>query len=333
MITVLLLGMGVTALSALTSLATKFTVLGVVRDEDAGDPTQDPVVCRARELGIPMFRDTSRAGVTALVTQLKPDCVVVSSYHRILGPSLTKLCPFVNVHYSPLPRYRGRANVNWALINDESSVAISIHAIVPELDAGNILFQDQVPIGSDETVADLYEKLNKIQENHLAETVARYLNGYDGIPQDETQATYGCTRLPQDGEIDWRASTRQVSCLIRALAAPYPGAYTYFQGKHLTVWRAEPVQNPPLYQGRVPGRIVKVTPTHGSVDVLTGDGVLRILEVAVLGGPAAPATMEIKSVRETLGLRTAHLWERIRVLEQQVTALTALIEGKAYATK
>src|SRR5690242_10070443 len=118
--------MGITALSALNSLVKKFTILGVVREEETGTVLLDPVTQRAQELGIPVFRDVSLAGVSSLIGQLKPDCVIVSSYNRILGSSITSQCPFVNVHYSPLPRYRGRANVNWALINDESWAAISI---------------------------------------------------------------------------------------------------------------------------------------------------------------------------------------------------------------
>jgi methionyl-tRNA formyltransferase len=327
MANVLLIGMGVTTLSALNSLAAKFTVVGVVRNEGSSDELPDPVVCRARELQIPVFRDTSIAGVSSLVAQLKPDCVVVSSYNRILGPSLTTQCLFVNVHYSPLPRYRGRANVNWALINDEPWAAISIHAIVPELDAGNILFQQRVRIEAEDTVADLYRKLNELQQDHLAETVARYLDGCEGIPQDEREATYGCGRSPEDGEIDWAATTRQISCLIRALVTPFPGAYTYFQGKRLTIWRAEPVPNPLVYTGRVPGRVVKVARSDGSVEVLTGDGVLKVMEVGFPGEPKTAAANVVKSVRETFGLRTADLWERIRILEQQVAKLTAITKG------
>jgi methionyl-tRNA formyltransferase len=324
---ILLLGMGPTARSALDSLAAKLNVLGLVRDRDSECQSVDPVVDRAQELGIPVFSDISLAAVAALISQLKPDCVVVSSYNRLLSPKLTAQCPFVNVHYAPLPRYRGRANVNWALINGESWAAVTIHTIVPELDAGNILFQQCIPIQDTDTVADLYEKLNNIQHDHLGGTVVRFLHGYEGIPQDNREATYGCSRLPEDGEIDWTASTRKICYLVRALVKPYPGAYTYFRGKRLMVWNATPVGNPPYYAGRIPGRVIRTSRTDGYVDVLTGDGILRIFEVQFQGENRTAAADVIKSVRETLGLRTVDLLERIQSLEQQVAKLMEISTG------
>ena len=152
----------------------------------------------------------------------RPDCTVVSSYNRILPSWVMGRCRFVNVHYAPLPEYRGRANVNWAIINGEAETAITIHVIAPGLDSGNILYQKRVPIGPHNTVEDLYASLNRLQHEALAETVARYISGYEGESQDETAATYGCTRIPDDGEINWSDRTTQIYALIRALAPPYP---------------------------------------------------------------------------------------------------------------
>jgi methionyl-tRNA formyltransferase len=319
---VLLIGKGPTAPSALAALATKFGIVGVVRDADTGVESTDPVVRRARELGVRMVSETSRAAVEALLRDLKPDCVVVSSYDRILSPDVIARCPFVNVHYAPLPRYRGRASVNWAILNNEPWAAITIHTLVPELDAGNILFQERIPIGTNDTVADIYERLNELQREHLAETVVRRLDGYEGVPQDARHATYGCSRVPEDGEIDWSASTEAIHRLVRALVAPFPGAYTYFEGRRLVVWRAAIVEDPPRYEGRVPGRVVGVSRTHGYVDVLTGDGILQLREVQPDGESPLAAAEVIRSVRGTLGLRTADLLARIHLLEQRIAAPT-----------
>jgi methionyl-tRNA formyltransferase len=217
--------------------------------------------------------------------------------------------------------------VNWALINGDPFVAISIHTIVPELDAGNILFQQRIPIQENDTVADLYQKLNTIQQEQLAETVVRFLSGDEGISQDNKNATYGCSRIPADGEIDWVASTRQIDRLVRALVTPFPGAYTYFQGRHLTIWKAEPVLNTPSYEGRIPGRVVGISKPKGYVEALTGDGVLRIFEVQFEGEKRTAATDIIKSVRGTLGLRTTDLLDRIQALEQQLAKLSGMLEG------
>jgi methionyl-tRNA formyltransferase len=321
---VLLLGRGPTALSALESLVQRFHVLSVVRDVPDGAQAADAVAVRAAELAVPLVTDTSLATVERLLRELHPDCTVVSSYDRILGPDLLGYCPFINVHYAPLPQYRGRATVNWALINGESHAAISIHVLVPALDAGNILFQKRVPIGPDTTTSDLYVTLNDLQRAALADTVALHLGGYAGEPQDETAATFACTRLPRDGQIDWSQSTDEIFALIRALDGPYPSAHTYLDTVRLSIVRAEPVRNPPRYVGRIPGRVAAASRRDGHADVLTGDGLLRIQDVSVGDDPrVVTASTVITSLRQTLGLSTEDLLRRITALEAQIERLTS----------
>ena len=317
MVNVLLIGLGTTTLTALESLMSKCNVQAVVRESNF----DDPVFHLAQQAGIPIFSDTSQQEIKSLILKFKPDCVVVSSYNQILPSSLIELSTFINVHYSPLPQYRGRANVNWAIINDEPCAAISIHQIAPGLDEGNILFQQLIPINFDDTVADLYERLNTLQKQHLGETVVKALQGYTGIPQNHVEATYGCTRLPEDGEINWSASTKSIDALIRSLVSPFPGAYTYFRGEKLLIWQAKPVDNPSNYLGRIPGRIIGRCKSTGYVDVLTDDGVLRILEVQLPGEEKTAAANIIKSVKSTLGLRTSELLNRIQTLEKKIKKL------------
>jgi methionyl-tRNA formyltransferase len=316
---ILLLGLGPTALSALDSLAERFRVVGVVRPCPPPGG-RDDVVERACALDVPVLPDVGIDAVERAVLDGSPDCVVASSYDRILPARLLERARFVNVHYAPLPEYRGRANVNWAVLNREPETAITVHVLAPGLDAGNILFQQRVPVGPDDTVGDLYDRLNQVQRQALGEAVARHLAGYQGEPQDEAAATYGCTRVPDDGEIDWTAPTERVYALIRALAAPYPGAHTYLEGRRIGILRACPVQDAPRYVGRIPGRIVGRSSRSGHVDVLTGDGVLRITEVSD-GGARVPASVVITSTRQTLGLRTADLLARIESLESRLRSL------------
>ena len=240
------------------------------------------------------------------VNGTEPDAVVVSSYDRILPVELITARPFVNVHYAELPRYRGRATVNWAIINGEAHCAISVHSLVPGLDAGGILFQALLPIGPSDTVTDLYDRLNAIQRDVLADAVSRRLAGDEGEAQDERRATYACTRLPDDGELDWSGTTDAADRLVRALTDPFPGAFTWLGLRRVVIRRAEPVREP-RYDGRVPGRVVRVDRSSGVVDVLTGDGVLRLHEVAVDGGDPQRAADVITSVRQTLGLSTGRL--------------------------
>jgi methionyl-tRNA formyltransferase len=219
----------------------------------------------------------------------------------------------VNVHYAPLPRGRGRATVNWAIINGDTTAAISIHHLVPGLDAGGVLFQQTVPIGPYSTVATLYDELNELQRQHIAAATAAAIAGAPGVEQDERDATYLCTRVPDDGEVDWGASTAEIHRLVRALQPPFPSAFTWFGLDRIHIDVVSPV-DAPVYEGRVPGRIVRVDRVTGAVDVLTGDGVIRIDRVRVDDGEQVGAASVVSSVNMTLGLRTADLVEAIRRL-------------------
>ena len=266
-----------------------------------------------------MHSDLSIEGVERVVIQNSPDCVVVSSYDRILPSRILGHCRFVNVHYAALPEYRGRANVNWAIINGEPETAITIHVIAPGLDAGNILYQQRVPIGPDDTVRDLYTKLNEVQREVLGETVARYISGYEGEPQDETAATYGCTRIPGDGEINWASSTKQIYALIRALSPPYPGAHTYLDARRITVLRAVPAHEcaalcrPHSRAGWWAGHAG--TATWTCLPAMACSGSTKWLRITPLPGQASAF---IGSTKQTLGLRTADLLARIELLESRL---------------
>src|SRR5215467_9699813 len=250
---IVLIGLGPTAASALEALQDRFEVLALVRGGD------DEVVAKARSRGIRVCPDPHLTAVAELVRRLGPDCVVVSSYDRVLPSSLLESCPFVNVHYAPLPRYRGRATVNWAIINGEPDAYLSIHCLTPELDSGGILHQQALPIGPRDTVGDLYARLNELQRAALAKAVTMRLNGYEGEPQSDTSATYACSRVPDDGEIDWGAPTEQIDRQVRALTDPFPGAYTFLGLERLRIRRAAPAADAPRYEGRVPGRVVRVS--------------------------------------------------------------------------
>ncbi len=325
MSTVLLVGKGPSALAALESLAEKFNVAAVVRNARPRRGQEDEVQRCARELSVPVLTDTSVQGVERAVKMYSPDCTVISSYDRILSSRILDCSRFVNVHYSLLPQYRGLAAVQWAIINGEPELGITIHVITKDLDAGNILYQDKIPIGADETAGSIYSKLNEIQRRALGETIERYLDGYPGLPQDESAATYACARTSADSEINWCDSTARIYAQIRtfhgALSIPYPEAYTYLEARRISVIKAAPVQNAVRYAGAVPGRVVGRSIANGYVDVLCGDGVLRIHEVMTDDSGVQPASAVIRSTYHTLGLRTADLLERIDTLSRRMEQL------------
>jgi methionyl-tRNA formyltransferase len=324
--TVLLVGKGPSARTALESLAERFKVVAVVRNLRPQAGEEDEVQRCARELGVPVCTDTSVRGVERAVMEHLPDCTVISSYDRILNAQVLGRSRFVNVHYSLLPRYRGLAAVQWGLINGEPDLGITVHVITERLDAGNILYQNRVAAGSQETAAGIYAKLNEIQRHVLGETVERYLGGYAGVPQDESAATYACARLPEDSEIDWSDSTDRIYAQIRtfhkALSRPYPEAYTYLDTRRISIVSAAPAENSPPYAGGVPGRVVGRSGADGYVDVLSGDGVLRIHEVMTDDRAVHPAAVVIRSTQHTLGLRPAELLERIEALSRRLEQLT-----------
>jgi methionyl-tRNA formyltransferase len=310
---IVLIGQGPTAASALDALTGRFDVVALVR------PEADEVAAAAAHAGALVVGDASPAAVAATIGELAPDAVVVSSYDRILPAALLDRCPFVNVHYAPLPELRGRATVNWAILAGRAETAITIHVLVPELDAGPVLFRHPVAIAPADTVTTLYDRLNGLLRRHLARAVERHLDGDPGVPQDHAAATYGCARLPADGELDWTRPTAELSALVRALTPPFPGAFTHHRTRRLTVWEAAPAPAPRRWAGRVPGRVVARDATAGWVDVLTGDGVLRLERVQLEDGAVRPAADVVTSVRATLGLRPAELLERIRELERLLT--------------
>jgi methionyl-tRNA formyltransferase len=315
---VALIAEGPTALTALQSLLVSCRVVGIFRT--VSSPAEDPVHKLAAATGVTVMPWQGLESLVQFLTSVRPAAVIISSFGLIFPPRILVLSRFINVHYSILPHYRGRANVNWAIINGEHRVGISIHLVEPDLDSGNIIFHSSVPIGLEDTVASIYERLNEIQRQELGPAVVRTMAGYAGVPQDHREATYGCGRVPDDGEIEWSKSTASIDRLVRALAPPFPGAFTHLETEQLIIARAAPVPDPPSYAGRVPGRVVGRSRPDGWVDVLTGDGVLRIFEVVSSGSKSCPASTFIRSTRQTLGLSRLHLLRRIIALEQRVNA-------------
>lgn len=328
---VVLLADGPTGFTALRSLAARCRIAQIFRKP--GQPDASALMAFANNRGIPVAELQELTQLQKVIADARPAAVVISSFDRIIPPHILALCSFVNVHYSLLPHYRGRANVNWAIINGETHAGISIHLVIPELDGGNLLFQQAIPIGAKDTVTSLYERLNAIQERELGGVVVRTIAGYQGTPQNTDHASYGCARVPEDGEIDWRQPTDSIDRLIRGLTPPFPGAFTYLDGQRLIIANASPRFDAPRYIGRIPGRIVGRSPSEGWVDVLTGDGVLRMFSVLPPNAeqPYAAASV-IGSTRATLGLSRLDLLRRIVALEDRLASLEQLKSAHEAAT-
>ena len=220
--------------------------------------------------------------------------IPASIYHR------PHLGAFV-FHDSLLPEYRGFSPTVWAIINGEDHTGVTLFKIAEEVDAGDIVDQDRVPIGLDETIAVVIERVTQTYLDLLERNLDNLVSGTASrYPQDHSRATYTCKRLPEDNQIDWAMSSENIYNLIRAVSVPYPGAYTYLSGQKMRVWSARRVANARQYVGRIPGRIVEVRPGEGSV-VLTGDGALLLTQVQMEGGEIVHAVDVLNSLVQTLG--------------------------------
>jgi methionyl-tRNA formyltransferase len=204
-------------------------------------------------------------------------------------------------HDSLLPEYRGFAPTVWAIANGEDHTGVTLFERSERFDEGDVVDQSRLEIGEADPIGVVMER---VTATYLALLERNFGGLVEGTaprrPQDHARATYCCKRLPEDAEIDWRRPAREVANLVRAYAHPYPGAFTWVDGRKLTVWEAAVVAGAPRYVGRVPGRVVE-TVAGGACTVLTGDGLVALREVQVAGEPARPAGDVVRKFAATLG--------------------------------
>ena len=263
----------------------------------------------AERNNIPIYQTGDLKEIHEIISQVKPDLVVIATFMKILPNETLTLTKFVNIHIGRLPRQRGRANVNWAIINKEISLSVSVHEAIPELDAGNIIRQFHVPIKTLDTVGDVYKKINSELEQNISDLlVSYYFDKIQPQPQDQNNATYYCTRIPEDGLIDWTGSRKNILNIVRSLTSPYPGAYTYLNNKKLLIWSVQIPEFDRKFEGIIPGRVAKITKDIG-VEVLTADGPVLLTDVEFMGERSEPSKF-IKSTKTTLGINFQLLIEQ-----------------------
>jgi len=169
------------------------------------------------------------------------DVAVVVAYGRILPEEFlrTPRRGCINVHFSLLPKYRGAAPANWAIVNGETETGVTTMFIEPALDTGPILLQHKTEIGETETAPELMHRLADIGGELLGETLAR-LDELTPRPQDDADATFAPILKKEDGLIDWSQSAAMIERRVRGLQ-PWPNAYTSFDARGLIIWRAQPL--------------------------------------------------------------------------------------------
>jgi UDP-4-amino-4-deoxy-L-arabinose formyltransferase/UDP-glucuronic acid dehydrogenase (UDP-4-keto-hexauronic acid decarboxylating) len=279
---------GCASLEALLEVGVEVAL--VVTHQDAPDETCWFRSVReiARGAGIPTIApaDVNDPSVRSEVAAAAPDFLFSFYFRRMLGRPLLELARrgALNLHGSLLPRYRGRCPVNWVLVRGETRTGVTLHYMDEKPDHGPIVAQHEVEIVRDDTALRLSHKLAAAAHQLLREVVPRLVEGSAPCnPQDHDRATYFGGRTPADGEIDWTQSAEQVRNLVRAVTAPWPGAFSRLGGRKLMVWWAE---TGPAAAARAPGDLW-IDATHAPW-VATGDGAVELSRVGWEGDPALP---------------------------------------------
>ena len=244
---------------------------------------------------IPVFQPVKVKEPEAVETlrSYEADIFVVAAFGQILSEKILAMPKYgcVNIHASLLPKYRGAGPIQWAIINGEKITGVTIMQMDKGLDTGDMLFQSEVEIASDETADTLHDKLAEAGARLIVEALEKIEAGsVKPVKQNDEESCYAKMLQKSMGKIDWQMEAGKLDCLIRGLIS-WPGASTVYRGKNLKIWREEVVLEQELAaleaqtgqsdggcagNGK-PGTVVQVD--KDAVYVQTGDGLLRILEV------------------------------------------------------
>jgi methionyl-tRNA formyltransferase len=214
----------------------------------------------------------------AQLEELKPDVIVVAAFGQILPPAVLNLPRMgcINVHPSLLPKYRGAAPINWAIINGESKTGVTTYLMDEGMDTGPILLVREVEIKADETAQELGEQLAEIGGELARETIQGLKEkALQPIPQDEQGATYAPLLKKEDGLIQWEEEADRIRNQIRGMV-PWPVAFTWRKGKRMKLFRVR--------TGNGAGAPGEITSIESGIEVACGKGSLFIEELQLEGG-------------------------------------------------
>jgi methionyl-tRNA formyltransferase len=244
----------------------------------------------ATRSGVPLHyvRNVNDPESVEILRGTAPDLLFCVGWTQLLKKAVLELPRLgcLGFHASYLPAYRGRAPVNWAIINGERETGNTLMFLDEGVDTGDILAQRSFPIEDDDTCATVYEKVARSEDEMIREVMPLIHDGrMPRRPQDHAAATVMPRRRPEDGIVDWTRTTKQLHDWVRALTHPYPGAFTTLAGRRVWIWKASPSRPGPA--GLAPER-----PRPGLWRVLgepprllagTGDGALALLRVQADG--------------------------------------------------
>jgi methionyl-tRNA formyltransferase len=232
-----------------------------------------------------LFSADRKINSTASITMLQQlDCDVALSVNWPTQVSDKVMAAFrfgiLNAHAGDLPRYRGNACPNWAILRGESSIGLCVHQMVESLDAGPVVLRDTHPLGERTYIGDLYLWIDGRIPGMLVDAAEGLVSGkLQPVPQDGSRALRAFPRRPSDGRIDWAQPTEMILRLVRASSRPFPGAFTTLESaRQVTIWRASRL----VVEGEfaaVPGQVC--FHRDGDPVIATGDGLMRLEEIWV----------------------------------------------------
>lgn len=256
-------GSAIFAVPALKKLAENFEISLVVTNPEKPvgrkqTPKPSMVEDRANKMNLPVInveKFTNEA--VNKIKKIQPDFFVIVDYGKIIPQKLLDIPKYgaINVHPSPLPKYRGASPLQTAILNGDKETAFSIMLIDKQVDHGPILAQKKAEILPDDTYGSLYKRLSELYPEFLAETLKKYLSGeIKPIPQDDSRATFTKMLSREDGKIDWSKSAEEIERMVRAYN-PWPGTFTEFNGKKLKILRCHPERAERTEGSHTPGQL------------------------------------------------------------------------------
>lgn len=294
----------------LRALSGKHEVLAVFTQPDrpAGRGLKlrpPPIKEVALELGLPVYQPEKINREVETVQSLKPEVILVVAFGQFLSKRLLAVPPLgcINLHASLLPKYRGAAPIQWALINGETVTGLTTFLLTEEMDAGDILLQESIAISEEDTAVTLHEKLAQLGPGIVLRTLAGLENNtLMPRPQDHSQATFAPKIESKLGQIDWAQPARRIFNLVRGLA---PGAYTFFEGQLLKIYASQVVKSSSIFE---PGRVIDLGP-KGPI-VRCGENALELIEVQPAGKRRMSGRDFVNGYKIQLGTK---LWGEFRI--------------------
>ncbi|WP_182074598.1 MULTISPECIES: bifunctional UDP-4-amino-4-deoxy-L-arabinose formyltransferase/UDP-glucuronic acid oxidase ArnA [unclassified Serratia (in: enterobacteria)] len=266
---------GCAGLKALTEAGYDVQAVFTHTDDPGENNFFSSVARLGAELDLPVYapEDVNHPLWVDRIRELQPDVIFSFYYRHMLSDEILSLAPLggFNLHGSLLPRYRGRAPVNWALVNGETETGATLHKMVKRPDAGDIVGQQKVAIADNDTALTLHKKVLEAAQAVLKEQLPKLKNGTATFTkQDESQASYFGRRTAADGEILWHKSAQEINNLVRAVTEPYPGAFSYLGQRKLIVWRSRVLDT---QHDKQPGTVLSTAP----LVIACGEGALEIV--------------------------------------------------------